>query len=81
MSLYNQLGLSMYCKTTLKSLELTYKQAIKVLDRKPKMYHHCQILEKLELLDVENTVKYTNSILVFTILHDSSTTTFARKGT
>lgn len=57
------------CKSTLKSLDSTYKQAIKVLDRKHKMYHHRQILEKLELLDMENTVKYTDSILVFKILH------------
>ena len=29
------------------------------------MYHHCQ----LELQDMENTVKYTDSILAFKTLH------------
>lgn len=33
------------CKTALKEIEMAYKQALKVLDRKPNMYHHCLILK------------------------------------
>ena len=36
------------CKTRLKPIETVYKQALKVLDKKPKTYHHCQILKKHE---------------------------------
>ena len=31
--------------STLKSLESQYKQAITILDKKPKLFHHCSILK------------------------------------
>lgn len=34
------------CKTTLKSIETVFKQALKVLDRKSKTHHHCQVFKK-----------------------------------
>ena len=53
-------------ETTLRSLESTYKQARTVLDRTHEM--NLSDLKELELLDMETTVKYTDSILV-SILH------------
>ena len=46
-----------YCMTSstqVNSTPLTNKQALKVLDRKPKLYHHCKILDKHNLLSWEN---------------------------
>ena len=44
------------CYTTLKPIKSVYKQALKVLDRKPNSHHHCYILRKHELLSWENLV-------------------------
>ena len=57
------------CKTTLKPIETVYKQALKVLDKKPKTYHHCQILKKHERLNWDNTVKHTDAVLMYKIFH------------
>ena len=66
-----------YCLTTwsqasntaLKPLLSLYKQTLKVLDKKPKHYHHCQILTKYKFLNWENLIKYTDSCLMYKILH------------
>ncbi len=55
--------------TTLKAITTLYKQALKILDRKPKSYHHCHILKKHELMDWDNYVKYNDSVLIFKIFH------------
>ena len=34
-------------KTVLKSLESLYKSALKIHDKKPRRYHHCQILKQI----------------------------------
>lgn len=57
------------CKTTLKSAEIVYKQAIKILDKKTKAYHHCNILRKHGLLSWGNTIKHADGVLVYKILH------------
>lgn len=56
-------------KTTLKPIHSVYKQALKVLDIKPFRFHHCSILEKYNLLNWENFVKFQDANLVFKILH------------
>lgn len=60
---------SLACKSTLKPVEIAYKQALKTLDKKPRMYHHCSILKKFDLLSWENVIKYSDSILVYKIFH------------
>ena len=60
------------CKTALKPIETAYKQALKVLDRKPNMYHHCLILKKLERLNFDNTIKYADSVLIYKIIHSQA---------
>ena len=57
------------CCTTLKRIQSVYKQALKVLDRKPNSHHHCYILRKHELLSWETLVQYTDACLVFKILN------------
>ncbi len=57
------------CKSTLRPVEIAYKQALKVLDKKPKTHHHCNILKKYELLSWENIITYADSTLVYKILH------------
>lgn len=56
-------------QTTLKPLQSLYKQTLKVLDRKPRRYHHCNILSKYNLLSWENLIKFTNICLAYKILH------------
>lgn len=58
---------SLACKSTLKPVEIAYKQALKTLDKKPRMYHHCSILKKCDLLSWENVIKYSDLILVYKI--------------
>lgn len=36
-------------ETSIRSSESVYKQALKVLDKKPFVYHHCPVLEKTTL--------------------------------
>ena len=54
--------------STLKPLEMLYKQTLKVLDQKPNSSHHCTILHKHKLLCWEDLIKYRNICLVFKIL-------------
>lgn len=48
------------CKTTLKSIETVFKQALKVFDRKSKTHHHCQMFKK-------NMSAWTGSTLLNTL--------------
>ena len=56
--------------STLKPLESQYKQAIKILDKKKKLFHHCLILKKYQLLSREDLKKYFNVCLVFKVTHN-----------
>ena len=55
------------CCTTLKPIQSVYKQALKVIDRKPNS--HCYILRKHEFLSWENLMQYIDACLVFKILN------------
>ena len=55
--------------TVIKPIEQLYKKAIKVFDKKPNTYHHCNILEKYHLLSFENFKNFKNACLVFKCLH------------
>lgn len=56
-------------KTTIKTVEALYKKALKVLDEKPNMYHHCRILEIYNLLNWDNLIKLAGLVLVYKILN------------
>jgi len=55
--------------TILKPLQSLYKQTLKVLDKKPKHFHHCTILLKYNILSWENLTKFINCCQVYKILH------------
>ena len=57
-------------RSTLKPLESQYKQAIKILDKKTKLFHHWSILKKYQLLSWEDLQKYFNVCLVFKVTHN-----------
>lgn len=59
--------------TTLKPLQSLYKQTLKVLDKKPRQFHHCAILTKYNLLSWENMIKHKNACLFYKIIHGLST--------
>ena len=56
--------------TTCKPLEALYKQTLKVLDKKPRLFHHCPILEKYSILSWDNLRRYANTCLVYKVTHD-----------
>lgn len=66
-----------YCLTSwsnthlivLKPLESLYKQALKILDKKEFSFHHCHILNKYNLFNWENLIKFKNVCLVYRIMH------------
>ncbi len=57
------------CESTIRPLQSLYKQAIKILDKKPFQYHHCKILEKHNLLSFDNFRRFSNLVLVYKILN------------
>lgn len=57
------------CKTTLKPIGTVYKQALQILDKKPKTHPHCIILKKHNILSWENMIKLADFTLVYKILH------------
>ncbi len=60
---------SMSGSTILKPVESLYKKALKTLDKKPLSYHHCNILEKYDLLSFDNFCKFSYICLVYKVLH------------
>ncbi len=50
-------------------MQSVYHQAIKVLDKKPNRYHHCNCFRNHNLLSWDNFVKFTDACLVYKILH------------
>lgn len=53
--------------TTLKPVYSLYKQIVKVLDKKSRDYHHCNILKKYNLLSFKNFVLFSDACLMFKI--------------
>ena len=60
-------------KTIFKPIRTLHKQALKVLDRKSRQYHHCDILVKYKMLSFDNSILYSDVHLVHTIIHNAST--------
>lgn len=56
-------------ESTIRPLKSLYKQALKILDKKPLHYHHCNILEKHHLLSFENFIEFSSLCLVYKIIH------------
>lgn len=50
-------------------LETLYKQAIKIMDKKPRHYHHCAILKKHSLLNWNSIHKFLNLNLIYKDTH------------
>lgn len=56
-----------YCIT---SWSQAGETAIRPLGKKPSQYHHCPILSKYNLFNLDNLRKYSDVCLVFKIIHD-----------
>ena len=61
--------------TSLKLMESLHKRAAKILDKKPRDYHHCRAYSNNGLLNLGNQIKYSNLVLVHRILYDSASPT------
>ena len=57
----------------MRPLEVLYKQALKVMDRKSLKHHHCNILSKYKLFSFDSLVLLSRVRLVFRIIHNSTT--------
>lgn len=52
-----------------KPVQSEYKRALKVLDNKPKIYHHCNIVPKYGLLCWKNLIHFHNVCLMYKMLN------------
>lgn len=59
-------------KTTLRPLESLHKQSLKILDKKPRQYHHCTILQKYRMLNFNNIQKYASIRMTHKILNNTA---------
>lgn len=59
-------------KTVLKPIEILFKQALRVFDRKSLNHHHCNVLSKYSLLSFENLILFSEVRLVFKIIHTAA---------
>ncbi len=59
------------CKgtTILKPIELLYKKTLKVFDKKPYSFYHCDILAKHSFLSFDNFKHFRIPCLMFKVLH------------
>ncbi len=48
----------------------SYKQALKILDKKSNTYHHCTIIQKYGLFSLDNFISFSNCCLFFKIIND-----------
>ena len=60
---------SFACATVIKPIERLYNRALKVFDRKPNMYHHCNLLEKHHFLSFKNLKFLRSACFVYKCLH------------
>ncbi len=56
--------------TTLKPLYTIYKQAVKILAKKPRSYHHCNIIKNYKLLTFDNFLFFADVCLMYKLFHD-----------
>ena len=67
-----------YCLTTwsqanttaLSLIRKSYKKALKILDKKSNLYHHCPIIQKYGLFSLDNFISFSNCCLFFKIVND-----------
>ena len=51
---------------------LCTKQVLKVFDKKPRSFHHCAILEKHGMLNLENLIHFKNVCVIYKVLHGTA---------
>ncbi len=56
-------------QSVVKPVMSLYKQTLKVMDQKPMKWHHCQILQKYNLLSFDNLLKFSFIKTVFKCIH------------
>jgi hypothetical protein len=56
-------------QSVIKPVMSLYKQTLKVMDQKPMKWHHCQIVQKYDLLSFDNFLKFSFLKTVFKCLY------------
>ncbi len=56
---------SQVSQLTIKPVRSLYKQTLKILDKKPNRWHHCNIVQKYDLLSFENVINLSLIKMVF----------------
>lgn len=59
-------------QTTVKPIMSLYKQALKIMDQKPIMWHHCLIVQKYKLLNFESFIKFSFLKLIFKCINNQA---------
>ena len=67
MSSWSQAG-----TTTQRPLESLYKTTLKIHDKKSRHYHHCNVLNKYNMLNFENLILHSNLCLIHKIIHNAA---------
>ena len=62
----------------LKPIFSIYKQAIKIMDKKPMRWHHCDVLRKHKLLGFESFIDFNYITLVYKCLNNHVSPSFSK---
>ena len=49
-----------------------YNQSLKVLDKKPRRHHHCDLLFKYKMLSLDNQIMFSDVRLIHKIIHNAA---------
>ena len=55
--------------TTIKPITALYNRSMKIMDKKPVRWHHCQILEKHHMFNFDSFIDFSNLKLLFKCIH------------
>ena len=55
--------------TTIKPLKSLYKRAAKILDKKERSFHHCEVYKTQGLLTLEHQIEHANLLFIHKILN------------
>lgn len=63
---------SQVIKTALNPVRSQYNQSLKILDKKHRRHHHCDLLSKYKMLSLDNLIMFSNIRLMHKIIHNAA---------
>lgn len=71
-TLYCTSSWSQASTTAVNPVRSLYNQSLKILDKKPRRHHHCDILSKYKMLSFDNLIMFLNIRLMHKIIHNAA---------